>query len=104
MAVETSFATSENTTKWRDPDIIYVRGHGRLETEQLNKRKRRERGFFAVFAPIGNESPTVNNEGVDRTATTIATETHVTVFSEAQSSVQRAMSLNLLRRSKNIRS
>ena len=55
-----------------------------------------EREVFAVFAPVGNESPTVNNEGVDRTATTIATETHVTVFSEAQSLVQPAMSLNLL--------
>ena len=66
---------------------------GHKTTQQ--KEKTRER-IFAVFAPVGNESPTVNNEGVDRTATTIATETHVTVFSEAQSSVQRAMSLNML--------
>ena len=49
-----------------------------------------------MFAPIGNESLTGNNDGVDRTATTTATETHVAVLLEAQSSMQCAISPGLL--------
>ena len=41
--------------------------------------------IYTVFAPaVGNESPTGNNDGMDRMANTTATETPVTAFVEAQ--------------------
>ena len=49
-----------------------------------------------MFAPVGNESPTGNNDGVDKSATTTATETPATAFLEAQSLLLSDMSPGLL--------
>ena len=52
--------------------------------------------IYLLFVPVGNESPTRNNDGMDRVANTTTTDTPVTAFVEVQSLMPSEMSPGLL--------